>query len=83
MGTKDVIPLLSEYADSGNYRISLVNNECLFDGNKKSIFYINLTICTQILHRKIISLMHKGTDETRFEIVYQSKEVPAQADCKI
>lgn len=73
----DVIALGNVFANDGNYTIGLQTSEGIFDGNQ-SIYlkdkllnkYINLSI-----NKTYTFTATKGTDATRFEIVYKDDVV--------
>jgi len=80
---EDVIPLGNKYSSNGNYKISLGNKEGIFNTNQKIYLYDKLNnLYTDLTSQDYIFTANKGTDETRFEIVYKNKEVLASDDLK-
>jgi hypothetical protein len=74
---EDVVTLGNVFSDDGNYIISLQSPEGIFDGNQTVYLkdkllnkYINLSTDKDYTFTAV-----KGTDATRFEIVYKPDEV--------
>lgn len=68
----DIIPLGSKYSVSGNYKITLGNKEGVFAENQKIYLLDKLTnTYTDLTVKDYAFTASKGTDETRFEIVYR------------
>lgn len=77
----DVIPLGSKYSANGSYKISLGNKEGIFGTNQKIYLFDKLNnLYTDLTSKDYIFTANKGTDETRFEIVYKNREVLASGD---
>ncbi|WDF48306.1 T9SS type A sorting domain-containing protein [Chryseobacterium sp. KACC 21268] len=74
--TEDVIPLGNKYSANGNYKISLGNKEGIFAGDQKIYLLDKLNnLYTDLSVQDYIFTASKGTDDTRFEIVYRNQEV--------
>ncbi|MCD9853447.1 fibronectin type III domain-containing protein [Epilithonimonas sp. JDS] len=83
LNLEDVIPLGNKYSVTGNYKISLGSKEGIFDTNQKIYLFDKLNnLYTDLTSQDYIFTANKGTDETRFEIVYKNKEVLASDDLK-
>lgn len=76
LSTEDIIPLGTKYAEDGIYLLSLATKEGIFNHNQ------SIYIKDKLLN-KVIDISQdaynfqavKGTDESRFEIVYKSQDV--------
>lgn len=76
LSTEDIIPLGTKYAEDGIYLLSLATKEGIFNHNQ------SIYIKDKLLN-KVIDISQdaynfqavKGTDESRFEIVYQSQDI--------
>lgn len=76
--TEDVIPLGAKYATNGTYKISVGVKEGIFATDQKVYLLDKLNnLYTDLTAQDYIFTANKGTDETRFEIVYKNKEVLA------
>ncbi|GEM_PF-1419176 len=74
--TEDVIPVGTKYASDGTYKISLSKKEGLFSAGQQIYLLDKVTnTYTDLTTRDYTFSAVKGTDETRFEIVYKNKEV--------
>lgn len=76
LSTEDKIPLGTKYAEDGIYQLSIAAKEGVFNNNQ------SIYIKDKLLN-KVIDISQnpysfqavKGTDESRFEIVYQSQDI--------
>ncbi len=76
LSTEDKIPLGTRYAEDGIYQLSIAAKEGVFNSNQ------SIYIKDKLLN-KVIDISQnpynfqavKGTDESRFEIVYQSQDI--------
>lgn len=76
LSLQDVIPLGNKYSMNGLYKIVLGNKEGIFGSNQKIYLHDKTTGTYTDLSEKDYSFnATKGTDETRFELVYKSQEV--------
>ena len=74
----DVIPLGTKYAANGNYKISLGMKEGVFATDQKVYLLDKLNnLYTDLTAQDYIFTANKGIDDSRFEIVYRTKEVLA------
>ncbi|RRQ45323.1 T9SS type A sorting domain-containing protein [Chryseobacterium sp. SC28] len=74
--TEDVVPLGANYYEAGVYKISLENKEGIFASTQK--IYLRdklLNTYTDLTTEDYSFTTSKGTDETRFEIVYKDNVV--------
>ncbi|MNY10475.1 hypothetical protein D3C86_1434560 [compost metagenome] len=75
---EDVIPLGTKYSATGTYKIGIGNREGIFASEQKIYLKDKLTgSFTDLTSQDYIFTGTKGTDESRFEIVYKNKEVLA------
>ncbi|MCD9853452.1 YDG domain-containing protein [Epilithonimonas sp. JDS] len=72
LSSNDVINLGTKYSVNGTYKIKLGNKEGVFKANQK-IYLIDklLNTYTDITNQAYSFTAGKGTDETRFQIVYK------------
>ncbi|WP_379965017.1 T9SS type A sorting domain-containing protein [Epilithonimonas sp. UC225_85] len=83
LNIEDIIPLGTKYSSAGSYKISLGNKEGIFESENKIYLLDKLNnTYTDLTAQDYIFTANKGTDETRFEIVYKNKEVLSANDVK-
>lgn len=76
VSTDDIIPLGTKFSLNGNYTIRLGNKEGVFENNQKIYLYDKVNNkYTDLSAEDYIFNAIKGTDESRFEIVYKNKEI--------
>lgn len=76
LSTEDIIPLGTKYAEDGIYLLSLATKEGIFNHNQS--IYIKdklLNTVIDIAQNPYSFQAVKGTDESRFEIVYKSQDI--------
>ncbi len=79
----DVIPLGTKYSANGSYKIALGDKEGIFKSEQKIYLKDKLTgSLTDLTNQDYIFTANKGTDETRFEIVYKQLEVLTSDELK-
>ena len=72
----DIVPLGLKYAANGNYKISLGDKEGIFGTDQKIYLKDKVTnTYTDLTSQDYTFSAIKGTDESRFEIVYKNLEV--------
>jgi len=80
----DVVPLGAKYSMDGTYKIALAKREGIF-GSGQSIYLHDkiLNTYTDLTQDHYSFQATKGLDESRFEIVYNSKEALSANDLKV
>ena len=76
LSQEEVIPLGTRYADDGIYQLSIATTEGVFNNNQS--IYIKdklLNTVIDIAQNPYSFQAVKGTDESRFEIVYKSQDI--------
>ena len=81
LDTEDVIPVGLKYAAAGTYKISVSVKEGIFASDQK-IFLVDKLVntYTDLSVQDYVFTAVKGTEDTRFEIVYKNKEVLETGD---